>query len=161
MQKRALFLVGLAAMVPGAPGSAPASRGALDPERVRPFLLEYADYAFGVYSQSAELAGQLAKRIDELATSPDETTLAAARKAWLAAREVYGTTEVLRFYGGPIDDRDDGPETFINAWPVDESYLDRVPGDPDGGILQDVARFPILDAAVLRAANERGGEANI
>jgi hypothetical protein len=46
------------------------------------------------------------------------------------ARDVYGQTEVYRFYGGPIDVEPGGLEGQINAWPMDEAYIDYVEGDP-------------------------------
>jgi putative iron-regulated protein len=68
---------------------------------------------------------------------------------------------VLRFSDGPIDDRRVGVETFLNAWPIDESYIDGVRGRPDAGIIQDLEAFPHLTAVGLQVANERGGEANV
>ena len=68
---------------------------------------------------------------------------------------------MLRFYNGPIDNGRDGPETLLNAWPVDEAYIDVVRGNDRGGLVQDVERYPSLNATVLQLANERGGEANI
>lgn len=141
-----------------APGQ---SAAALPHDAVRRFLAEYADFACSVYGGAHDGAALLERRIVELGERPDEERLAAARTAWLAAREVYGRSEVLRFWGGPIDDRDDGRETFINAWPIDESYIDAVPGSPARGLILDVERFPVLDAQVLRVANERGGETNV
>src|SRR5262249_37307937 len=63
--------------------------------------------------------------------------------------------------GGPIDDPHDGVETFINSWPLDESYIDAVVGKPGSGIINDPARYPKISEAVLIVANERGGEANV
>ena len=52
-----------------------------------------------------------------------------AKEAWLNARDDYGPTEAFRFYDGPIDNPDYGPEGQINAWPMDEAYVDYVDGD--------------------------------
>ena len=41
--------------------------------------------------------------VDALLAAPSETTLAAARKAWVAARPAYHVTEAFRFYDGPIE----------------------------------------------------------
>ena len=38
---------------------------------------------------------------------------------------------MARFYDGPIDNEDDGPEGLINAWPLDETFIDYVDGAPD------------------------------
>ena len=50
-----------------------------------------------------------------------------------SARDDYIVTEPFRFYGGPIDDPKDGPEGQINAWPMDEAYVDYVAGNPNAG----------------------------
>ena len=81
--------------------------------------------------------------------------------AWLAARDDYGPTEAFRLYDGPIDNPDDGPEGQINAWPMDEAYVDYVEGDLTAGIINDPAGFPEITVDVLVAANEEGGESNI
>jgi putative iron-regulated protein len=120
-----------------------------------------ARYAFATYQACVERAHELHDAIDAFVATPTQETLAAARTAWLAGREVYGTSEVLRFSDGPIDDRRVGVETFLNAWPIDESYIDGVRGRPDAGIIQDLEAFPHLTAVGLQVANERGGEANV
>lgn len=121
----------------------------------------YAEYAHQIYADCRRHAELLTAAIDAFVAGPSEQRLAAARARWVEARQVYGQTEVLRFYGGPIDNAQDGPETLLNAWPLDEAYIDVVRGSPSGGILQDVARYPNLTGTVLALANERGGEANI
>jgi len=68
---------------------------------------------------------------------------------------------VYRFYNGPIDDPDDGPEGQINAWPMDEAYVDYVKDDPQAGIINDTEGVPEITRDVLVAANEEGGETNI
>ncbi len=79
----------------------------------------------------------------------------------LPARADYGPTEAFRFYGGPIDNEADGPEGLINAWPMDEAYVDYVDGNPDAGIVNNPDDVPTIDAAALTEANESGGETNI
>ena len=80
-----------------------------------------------------------------------------ARTAWLAARPPYLQTEVFRFSGGPID----ALETLINAWPIDESYIDAVVDAPDAGIVNAVAGVPELSRQRLASLNEQGGETNV
>ena len=80
------------------------------------------------------------------------------RNAWKRARIPYGQTEAFRFYGGPIDDAD-GPEGQLNAWPMDESYVDYVEGNPCAGIIND-PEAPITQEHLL-ALNEQGGEENV
>lgn len=70
----------------------------------------------------------------------------------------YGQTEAFRFYAGPIDD-EAGLEGFINAWPLDEVYIDYVKGKTKGGIINN-PKIAITEQK-LRSLNERGGEQNI
>src|SRR5688500_13100397 len=84
----------------------------------------YADGVHAAYTASLESATELDAAIDAFAADPTEETIEAAKQAWLAARDDYGLTEAFRFYGGPIDDEESGPEGLINAWPLDEAYVD-------------------------------------
>lgn len=118
----------------------------------------YAVLVHASYSDTLAAAQDLQAAIADLTKAPSADTLDRARKAWLAAREFYGQTEAFRFYGGPIDD-DKGPEGQINAWPLDEAYVDYVTGKPRAGMVNN-PRFKITKAALAKA-NERGGEENI
>ena len=121
-------------------------------------------YAAGVhaaYAASLASATELDEAIDAFVADPTDDTLAAAKDAWLAARDDYGLTEAFRFYGGPIDNEEDGPEGLINAWPLDEAYIDYVEGDPAAGIINDPDAYPTIDAELVTSLNEQGGEANI
>lgn len=120
----------------------------------------YTDIVYAGYEDSHALALELQAAIEAFVAEPSEESLQAARDAWLAAREPYGQTEAFRFYGGPIDDAD-GPEGLINAWPLDEAYIDYVEGDPDSGIINNVADYPTIDAELLTSLNESGAEENI
>ena len=120
----------------------------------------YADIVFASYEDSLTLAQELKTAIDAFLTAPGEDTLAAAKDAWLAAREPYGQTEVYRFYGGPIDDAN-GPEGLLNAWPLDEAYVDYVEGAPDAGIINNTADYPEIDKELLESLNEVGAEENV
>ena len=110
------------------------------------------------YEDSLQGAMALQQAIAAFTAAPSAATLDAARKAWLAAREPYGQTEVFRFYGGPIDN-DDGPEGRINAWPMDESFVDGVKERPQAGLINN--RKLAITKKSLAAQNERGGEENV
>jgi putative iron-regulated protein len=84
--------------------------------------------------------------------------MSAAKQAWLDSRDPYLQTEVYRVYDGPIDTPDDGPEGLLNAWPLDEQYIDYVVGDDDAGIING---DDTIDAATLEGLNEVGGEKNV
>ncbi len=121
----------------------------------------YADLVLGAYDASIASTEAMQTSIDAFLKKPSEARLEAARKAWLGARDDYIVTEPFRFYGGPIDDPEDGPEGKINAWPMDEAYVDYVAGNPKAGIVNDTKAYPKLTADVIVEANERGGETNI
>jgi FTR1 family protein len=121
----------------------------------------YADLVLAAYDASIASTERMSTSIDALLAKPSAGRLGAARKAWLSARDDYVVTEPFRFYGGPIDNPKDGPEGKINAWPMDEAYVDYVAGSPSAGIVNDTKGYPKLTANVIVAANERGGETNI
>jgi putative iron-regulated protein len=121
----------------------------------------YADMAFAVYDDSYTTAVTLKTALYDFVNNPSPTTHSAAKQAWLAAREVYGQSEIFRFVDGPIDNTSDGPEGLINAWPMDEAYVDYVQGAPNAGIINDAVNFPTIDAATIISANEFGAEVNI
>ncbi|MEM9058585.1 MAG: imelysin family protein, partial [Pseudomonadota bacterium] len=136
--------------------------------------------AYAGYSDSYLAALALRDRLAALVARPDEATLAAAKAAWLAAREPYGQTEVFRFRNGPIDalrpdgtmgQEGDGPEGWINAWPLGEALIDyvaaRVDGDEgpevpgstahvEGSLIAD--RRVAIDREAIRGNFEAGGD---
>lgn len=118
----------------------------------------YATLVHANYSDVLASAQQMQKAISAFTQAPSAAALADARKAWLAAREFYGQTEAFRFYSGPIDD-DKGPEGRLNAWPLDESYIDTVAGKPKAGLVNNPK--VAITKANLSKLNERGGEENI
>ena len=78
----------------------------------------------------------------------------------MAARIPYGQTEVYPFYGGPIDD-EDGPEGLINAWPIDENFIDYVEADANAGLINDAVEYPEITKQVLMDLNEAISEESI
>ncbi len=121
-------------------------------------LQHYAAIVQASYSDSLAAARALQKAVDAFVAGPNEAGLHAARKSWLAARDIYGQTEAYRFYGGPIDGKG-GPEGQINAWPMDEAYVDYVKGKDKSGIVGN-AKVAITKKS-LAALNEKGGEENV
>ncbi len=116
-------------------------------------------YAAGVhaaYEASLASATELDAAIEAFLADPTDETLEAAKQAWLTARDDYGLTEAFRFYGGPIDNETDGPEGLINAWPLDEVYIDYVEGDPSAGVVNDPDTYPTIDADLLDVAQRAG-----
>ncbi|MDR6214612.1 imelysin family protein [Paracidovorax wautersii] len=135
-----------------------AATTAQQPVTANAVATHYATLVHANYLDTLNSAKAMQTAIKAFTAKPSAETLAEARKTWLAAREFYGQTEAFRFYGGPIDD-DNGPEGQLNAWPMDESYVDSVEGKPDSGLINN-RKFAITKKA-LAAQNERGGEENI
>ncbi len=138
---------------PDAPGAAAAQKSDV--------VAHYARGVHALYAQSLASAQSMDRSIDAFLAHPTPATLEAAKRAWLHARDDYGATEAFRFYGGPIDHEEDGPEGLINAWPLDEAYIDYVAGDPEAGIINKAAEFPAIDAELLVSLNEAGSETNV
>ena len=141
-----------------------------------------ANIAYAAYGDSLLTALTLRRKLRAFVADPTAGKFAAAKDAWLASREPYGQTEVYRFRVGPIDalqddgtlgEDGDGPEGAINAWPLGEALIDyvanNVDGDPgpeiassvagvSGSIIEDTTNFPVIDASVVAANFERGGD---
>ncbi len=123
----------------------------------------YAANVATSYAEAISVAKDLQTAVHAFVDSPSEETLNDARTAWLASRDPYSLTEAYRFAQGPIDNDDadddipDGPEGLINAWPLDESYIDYTV-DANGvrhdtGIINRPDDFPTINADVLTTAN--------
>lgn len=121
----------------------------------------YARGVHAAYSASLASAQDMDDAIHTFLDNPTPATLEGAKRAWLIARDDYGPTEAFRFYGGPIDDEETGTEGLINAWPLDEGYIDYVEGNPTAGIINDPGTYPTIDADLIVSLNEVGGEANV
>lgn len=99
-------------------------------------IANYADLVYTNYQDAYDKAVAMQMVIDAFVAAPTASTMEAAKRAWLEARIPYGQSEVFRFQDGPID-RNGGPEGQLNAWPLDEVYIDYVDGDPTAGIIND------------------------
>ena len=137
-------------------------------DEVDPYLTEkqavketYANIAFAVYEDAYDGAVILQTAIDLFVATPTQINFDAAKQAWLDARESYGQTEIFRFVDGPIDNSADGPEGLVNAWPMDEAFVDYVVGSPNAGIINNLATYPTINVSTLVGANEFGGEENV
>lgn len=141
-----------------APTTSPTTTPALPVVTPATVVAHYGALVHANYEDTLASARRMQQAIAAFTAKPSADTLNAARSAWRAAREFYGQTEAFRFYAGPIDD-DEGPEGRINAWPMDEAYVDYVDGQPNAGIIND--RKQALSKKALMELNERGGEENI
>src|SRR5690349_14041747 len=85
-------------------------------------IADYKTLVFANYSDVLTGAQKLKVAIDAFLAAPSEATQQAAKDAWIAARLPYGPSEIFRFYDGPIDNAESGPESEINSWPLDENF---------------------------------------
>ncbi len=120
-------------------------------------VLTYANLASATYEDSLNATKKLGSAIHSFLATPSQETLEAARSAWRQARVFYCQTEAFRFYDGPIDQIDG----LVNAWPIDENYIDYVFENPEAGIINDPKKYPVLTKELLLSLNEKEGKKNI
>lgn len=123
-------------------------------------ILNYATIASANYQSAYNDAVTLKAAIKDFTENPTDAKFTIAKNKWKDARESYGTTEAFRFANGPIDD-ENGPEALMNAWPLDENFVDYVAGSTEAGIINAVSTYPEITKDLLTSLNENGGEKNI
>jgi len=121
----------------------------------------YAEIVYASYVDARDAASELKQAVDDFVANPNQDRQDAAKAAWKAARIPYGQTEVYRFYDGPIDNATDGPEPFLNSWPLDEAHIDYVDGDADAGIINKPDDFEEITRELLADQNGNPGETDI
>ncbi|GAA3508133.1 imelysin family protein [Aquimarina addita] len=120
----------------------------------------YADLVLQNYLDAFSGAVALENSLNKFVENPIKENFDIAKNAWIASRESYGQTEAFRFANGPIDTGDE-PEGLLNAWPLDENYVDYVEGLDDSGIINDLVNYPTIDIETLEGLNGQGGEENV
>jgi putative iron-regulated protein len=121
----------------------------------------YATIVLASYEDSYNTAATLKQKIDAFVAAPSAILFEECKTAWRAARIPYGQTEAYRFANGPIDDEGNGPEGLINAWPMDEAFIDYVAGDVDAGLINNLPEYPTISKTVLEDLNESISETSI
>ena len=162
--------------------------GAKSTDKQAEVLTSYANIATDVYVDTLTDAKALQSALRTFTATPNDTTLQAAKDAWLVSRESYLQTEALRLSNGPIDaeegwvaDAYGALEGQLNAWPLNEHMIDYTT-DADGNITSgniidtasafkpipdgdnaesESVESTIITPAVLTALNENGGDANV
>ena len=122
-------------------------------------LSNYADLAWEMYSDSVREVIRFNMAVYAFRKDPGIDTFENAKRLWVEARKTYGRTEAFRFSDTPIDELE--LEILINAWPVDESYIDYTREDPNSGIVNQPDNYPKINSVVLPRLNEKGGKANV
>lgn len=155
----AMLFLGACASENGNTGGETGATGKVD-EQLAAAAANYADIVLATYQDAYDQTARLKSQIDEFVAAPSEIGFTACKEQWLAARAPYGQTEAFRFYGGPIDD-EDGPEGLINAWPMDENYIDYVADNPDAGMINNLEDYPEITKELLTELNESFSEESI
>ncbi|WP_091507225.1 imelysin family protein [Flexibacter flexilis] len=132
----------------------------LNEAQTKAYISNYANIVYANYTDAYNKALKLQQKVNAFVASPTQITFDSTKSAWLEARNYYGQTEAFRFYGGPIDS-ETGPEGLINAWPIDESYIDYVSGNDSAGVINKPTAFPNITKELLISLNEKDGETNI
>lgn len=120
---------------------------------LKPYVENYAEVVYRNYQDAHTQAAMMQVAITAFLNNPNETSHKAAQEAWVKARQSYLQTEAFRFYEGPIDFVDaktgeEGPEGRINAWPMNEAFIDYVKEKPDSGLINN-PQFEISIAAIM------------
>lgn len=95
----------------------------------------YIHIAQANYDDALIAATTLDNQIDNFLATPTESSLKAAKEAWINARIPYQQTEVYRFGNSVVDEW----EGSVNAWPLDEGLIDYV--DAGYGVESDENPF--------------------
>jgi len=129
----------------------------------------YANLVYQSYLDSYTGAVALETAIDVFIETPTDANFTAAKEAWLTARDFYGQTEAYREANGPIDTESEtwslGTEGQLNAWPIDESYIDYVASGTEAyagsftSIISDTS--VTIDEATLASLNEETTDKSI
>jgi len=126
---------------------------------LRAWVRDDAALTARAYDRALTGAKGLDAAVTRFLAAPSESTLHAAQQAWRESREGYEPTEVFRFSDGPIDGDSalaghEGLENRINAWPVDEAYLDSVAGSPRAGLIAQL-EIPMTRSTLEREHGSR------
>ncbi len=135
-----------------ATSSAPASgNSGVDEAAAKAVVAHYADMVLAVFSDSHTSALALQQAVEAFLAKPDDTTLKAAREAWIAARVPYLQSEVFRF-GNPIIDEWEGQ---VNAWPLDEGLIDYVDANYEPALGNPAATANIIANPHIRIGEDK------
>jgi putative iron-regulated protein len=101
--------------------ASPAAHAAAAPDP-KAILENYMNIAVATYQDAIAGAKTLDQAVEAFLATPNDTTLRAARTAWVNARVPYMQSEAFRFGNPEIDDI----EGDVNSWPLDEGLIDYV-----------------------------------
>jgi putative iron-regulated protein len=133
-------------------------------EQANSLLKRYVHFVHESYALAHTKAREMQVALATFADKPNSKNFQAAKLAWLAARKAYTPTEAFRFYDGPIDvaasnGQGGGPESRLNAWPLNEAVIDYVADASSLGLIGD-SSIPINAETVL-ARDQISDEADV
>ena len=121
----------------------------------------YAEVVYASYTESYNQAVTFRSKVNAFVANPTSGAFDELKTFWAGPlRTPYGQTDAFRFYDGPIDNAD-GREGQMNAWPLDEAYIDYVDGNATAGIINNPGAYPNITKDLLVSLNENGGETTI
>ena len=143
--------------------AAPVAAAAVPEAAVASAVERYAALVHRRYAEAHGGVRAMQLAVAQFLAEPNDATLELARQAWRHAHNLYSLTEAYRYYEGPIDAPPGSGggviEGRLNAWPLNEAYIDYVAGNPGAGIVQDPS-IP-LDRGVLINKNAADDEADV
>lgn len=162
---RFVLLAGVAALLAALPAlaaepsrtaarpAAAAARAPVAPNYdAKPQILAYAATVQETYAAAAADAERLRAAIDLLLKDTTEQSLADARNVWVNARPNWLLAEAFRFPDSPVEAQIRGARPLvsrINAWPIDEAFLDYIEANPTAGLINDTKQ-PITKEELLK-----------
>ncbi|MGY8686742.1 MAG: imelysin family protein [Verrucomicrobiales bacterium] len=96
-------------------------------------IKQHAEVCSSAYRIAWQKADVLRGKVQVFLAESDSKNHAAVRKAWIDAFMAYMETEGLRGFGTPADSL----HRQIEAWPIDPSKIDSVPGNVQTGLVHD------------------------
>lgn len=143
-----------------------------DPVTQAEVVANHANIVYQSYLDSYNMALTMQTAINDFVDNPTEDGFNSAKDAWLAAREPYGQTEVYRETNSPVDVEESSSSPWgianegqMNAWPIDESYIDYVASGTEAhagtyaSIISDTQ--VTIDEATLASLNEDDSDKSI
>ncbi|MBE9464653.1 imelysin family protein [Dyadobacter subterraneus] len=161
--KRFIIPVILLGLMSGCSSSDDDAVDGVDPLRQQ-VVENYASLVLANYTDAITTAKALQTQVNAFLAAPTAKGLEDCKTAWLKSRIPYLQTEAFRFYDGPIDAAADNYEGLINAWPLDEAYIDYTDSLGTiiyGGVINDLKGYPSITEAVLLGDNEKNGETDV
>ncbi len=132
----------------------------------------HANLVARTYNDAYTSAIEMQNKINTFVSTPTALAFTEAKQAWLDAREFYGLSEAFRETNSPVDVENSasapwglGTEGLMNAWPIDEGYIDYVQNgtEPYAGTYTSIISDSsiAINASTLESLNEEDTDKSI